>query len=68
MTKEEKNNNTISDWKSTKERYTSYHIFYFAFKWKIAGSKHRDFSDETDMSQIRINPDNVWKRVIEAEG
>lgn len=67
MTKEE-NSNTISDCKSTKERYTSYHIFYFAFKWKIAGSKHRDFSDETDMSQIRINPDNVWKRVIEAEG
>lgn len=61
------NSHPDKDNRPTKERYTSYHIFYFPFKWKIAHTRNQNFSDETDLSKIQINPDGNWKRIIEAE-
>lgn len=62
------NNHPDKGNRSTKERYNSYHIFYFPFKWKTAYGRNQNFSDETDLSRILINPDSNWKRTIEAEG
>lgn len=55
-------------YRPTKERYISYHIFYFPFKWKTTQTRDQNFSEETDLSKIRIKPNSPWKRSLEAEG
>lgn len=43
--------------------YYSYHIFYFPFKWEIAGEESKTFSEQVDLNHIPIANSSVWERI-----
>ena len=43
--------------------YYSYHIFYFPFKWEIAGEENKTFSEQVDLNHIPIATFSAWERV-----
>lgn len=53
---------------TTKEKYHSFHIFYFPFKWDIEGLHDRKLSDQIDLNRIKWISGGGWKRVTEAVG
>lgn len=50
---------------TTKEKYFSYHIFYFPFKWNVEGLQNVDLSDQIDMSRIVFSLSSKWRRATE---
>ena len=42
--------------------YYSYHIFYFPFKWEIAGEEKKSFSEQVDLKHIPISSSSMWER------
>lgn len=53
---------------STKEKYYSYHIFYFPFKWNVDDLHDVNFSDQIDMNRIVFSKSGKWERVTSAVG
>lgn len=43
--------------------YYSYHIFYFPFKWEIAGEEKKLFSEQVDLKHIPVSSCSMWERV-----
>lgn len=50
------------------EKYTSYHVFYFSFKWNVKGMDNRKLSEQIDLKQIQLKKDTDWKRVTSVAG
>lgn len=43
--------------------FYSYHIFYFPFKWEVAGDENKTFSEQVDLDHIAISSNSMWERV-----
>lgn len=43
--------------------YYSYHIFYFPFKWEIAGEEKKSFSEQVDLKHIPVSSCSMWERM-----
>ena len=44
--------------------YYSYHIFYFLFKWEIAGEEKKSFSEQVDLKHIPVSSYSMCLRKL----
>ena len=53
---------------TTKDKYFSYHIFYFPFKWNVEGGNEMNLSEQIDMNRIRFRETGGWLRTTSTSG
>ena len=53
---------------TTKDKYFSYHIFYFPFRWNVEGGNEMNLSEQIDMNRIRFRETGGWQRTTSTSG
>lgn len=45
------------------DKFFSYHIFYFPFKWSLKGNESAVFEHQTDLSKVQIDTFSNWQNI-----